>query len=58
MSLSQVLDNHIQQILYMYSISRYVLHIRIFLLPIIGIGISPKKSHICRALVTALYYFS
>ncbi len=56
MSLSQVLDNHIQRILYMYNISRYILDIGIFLLPVISIGISPQKSHIRLAIVVRKWF--
>ncbi len=44
MSLSQVLDNHIQPILYMYNISQYVSDTGIVWLPVTGIGIGPKNS--------------
>ncbi len=42
MSLSHVLDNYIQLILYIYNISQYICDIRIFYLPIIGICIGSK----------------
>ncbi len=38
MSLSQLFDNHIQQILYIHKILAYILCIRIFLLAGVGIG--------------------
>ncbi len=42
-SLSQVLDNHIQRILCMCNICRYMSDIGIVWLPSIGIGIGPKS---------------
>ncbi len=47
---SQVLDNHIQPILYMYSISQHISDIVFFLFSMIGIA-SSLNSHIGRALV-------
>ncbi len=43
LSLPHVLDNLIQQILYMYNISRYISDIGVFVLSIVGINIGPKN---------------